>query len=140
MPDDFKSFIGASLRGVEKKDYSWFFTFGDRLVIATESPWRFVTPDGIAVTSEDHGQKFGLPSPVDAAERVTSRLASLSVQSVSLDPKTGDLFVSFGERLCLQFLQMSCGYESWRATTEQGESICLGGGERIEFFPTTKNS
>lgn len=137
MPDDFKLFIGASLRAVEKKDYSWFFTFGDWLVIATESLWRVVTPEGITVTSEDHQQKFGLPAPVDAAERVLSRLASFPVQSVSVEPKTGDLFVSFDEGLYLQFLQESSGYESWRATTKQGDSICTGGG-KIAFFPAVR--
>ncbi len=139
MPAYLKLFIGASLQGVEKKDFSWFFRFGDRRVIGTESPWRFVTPERIAVTSEDHGHKFGLPSPVDATERVMSRLASLPVQSVSEHAETGDLFVTFGERLYLQFLQMSCGYESWHVTTHSGEAICTGGGE-IAYIASTKNS
>jgi hypothetical protein len=139
MSDDFKLFVGALLRSVEKKDYSWFFAFGDPLRIVTESPWRFITPEGIIVTSEDHGQQFGLPQPVDAGERVMSRLTALQVQSVSCDPKTGDLCVSFADKLYLQFLQISCGYESWRTITEQGESICMGGGE-IAYFPTAKKS
>jgi hypothetical protein len=67
-----------------------------------------------------------------------SRLTGLQVQSISCDAKTGDLFVSFGDRLHLQFLQMSCGYESWRATSKHGKSICTGGGE-IVYFPATKN-
>src|SRR5712691_600922 len=137
MPDDFKSFIRQSLQRVEKKDYTWFFIFGDSLHVDTESPWRLVTADGIAVTSEDHKQQFGLPEPVDAAERVTSQLATLQVQSVACDAKTGDFFISFAERLYLHFLQMSCGYESWRITTTRGQSICMGGGE-IAFFPTVK--
>jgi len=139
MPDDFKSFVGTSLRSLERKDYSWFFVFGDSLRIDTESFWRFVAPEGIIVTSEDHGHQFGLPQPVGAAQRVTSRLAGHRIQSVGCDPQTGDLLVTFEERLCLQFLQPSCGYESWRATTPYGESICMGGGE-IAYFPATKNS
>jgi hypothetical protein len=139
MPEDLKSFVGASLESMETLDYSWFFRFGEPLLIATESPWRFITPDGIIVTSEDHGHQFGLPHPVDATERVMSRLAGLHVQSVSCDAKTGDLFVSFGERLYLQFLQLSCGYESWRAFTSEGQSICIGGG-KIAYFPRAKNS
>jgi hypothetical protein len=139
MRDDFESFVGVALRRVEKKDYSWFFTFGDRLAIGTESSWRLVTPDGVAVTSEDHEQKFGLPAPVDAAERVMARLASHRVQAVSLDATTGDMHVSFAESMYLHFIQMSCGYESWRATTPRGESICLGGG-RISFFPVSQES
>jgi hypothetical protein len=38
MPDDLKSFVGASLQSVEEKDYSWFFTFDAPLLIASESP------------------------------------------------------------------------------------------------------
>lgn len=139
MPDNLTSFAGASLRSVEQTDYSWFFSFGDGLAIGTESPWRLVTPDGIAVSSDDHGHQFGLPSPVDAADRVMSRLASHLVLAVSVDAKTGDLLVSFADKSHLQFLQMSCGYESWRVTTQHGESICLGGG-KIAFLPAAKKS
>ena len=59
--------VGLQLKAVEKKDYSWFFTFDDGGSIATESFWRLITIEGVAVTSEDHGHQFGLPAPVDAA-------------------------------------------------------------------------
>jgi len=141
MSDNFKLFVaepfaGASFRSLEKRDYSWFFKFDQPLSISTESSWRFITPERIEVTSEDHGHPFGLSQPVDAIERVMSRLAGVQVQSVSCNPKTGDLCVFFGESLYLQFLQMSCGYESWRAHSKLGQSICLGGGE-IAYFRET---
>jgi len=143
MEDDFKSFIGApfvgaSLRSLEKSGVSWFFKFDEPLSIATESSWRFITPERIEVTSEDHGHPFGLRQPVDAIERVTSRLSGVGVQSVSCDATTGDLSVFFGEKLYLEFLQMSCGYESWRAHSKLGSSVCLGGGE-IAYFPETSS-
>jgi hypothetical protein len=141
MSDDFKSFVGApfvgaSLRSLEKSGFSWFFKFDEPLSIATESSWRFITPERIEVTSEDHGYPFGLPQPVDAIERVMSRLSGVQVQSVSCDATTGARSVFFGEKLYLQFLQMSCGYESWRVHSKLGLSFCLGGGE-IAYFPET---
>jgi hypothetical protein len=82
-PADYKSdcqpLVGQTLRSVEKKDYSWFFVFADDISIVTESTWRLLSEDGIIVTSEDHGHQFGLPAPVDAAERV---LAGVSRKAV----------------------------------------------------------
>ena len=92
-------FVGASLQRVEKLDYSWFFTFGESLLIATGSLWRLITPEKIAVSSEDHGHKFGLPQPVDASESVLPRLASLKVQTISIDGQTGDFVRRNGIRL-----------------------------------------
>jgi uncharacterized cupin superfamily protein len=131
MWSQFQAFVGQSLRSIEKLDYSWFFRFDPPLLIVTEAPWRLVTPQGIAVTDTDHGQQFGLPEPVDAATRVLSSLPAREVQSMILDKKTGDLRVNFAADTYLHFLQMSCGYEAWRADTAEGEVICLGGGDTV---------
>lgn len=123
-----QSFVGRSLRSVEKLDWSWFFRFDAEHLIVTEAPWRLITPQGIAIADGDHGGQFGLPKPVDAANRVVSCLASPEVQSVTLDEQTGDLRLGFVEGAYLQFLQLSCGYEAWRARIPRGEVICTGGG------------
>jgi hypothetical protein len=47
----------------------------------------------------DHGHKFGLPQPVDASESVLPRLASLKVQTISIDGQTGDFVRRNGIRL-----------------------------------------
>jgi len=125
--------VGQHLRSVEKKDYTWFFEFADDIAISTESPWRFMSAGGIVVTSEDHGQQFGLPAPVDAAERVLSRAAGQAVIAASIMRTTGDLSIEFAQQLHIQLLQMSCGYESWRLHIRGSETICTGGGE-IAYF------
>lgn len=66
VPPDMTWLIGRTINKVEKLDYSWFFVLNDGGSIATESPWRLVTSQGIVVTSEDHGHPFGLPAPVNA--------------------------------------------------------------------------
>ena len=113
--------------------YTWFFEFADDIAISTESPWRFMSAEGIVVTSEDHGHQFGLPAPVDAAERVLARVTGQAVVAASIIRRTGDLSIEFDQQLHLQFLQMSCGYESWRLHIRGNETICTGGGD-IAFF------
>jgi hypothetical protein len=128
-----KPLIGQTLRSVEKKDYSWFFVFADEISIVTEGPWRFLSADGIVVTSEDDGHQFGLPAPVDAADRVLTGISRKTVVAASIIPSTADLIVDFGSQVHLQFLQMSCGYESWRLYIRGSETICMGGGD-IAYF------
>jgi hypothetical protein len=128
-----KALIGNSLRSVEKRDYSWFFVFSDEFTVVTEAPWRFITHDGIYVTSEDHGHQFGLPEPVDAAHRVMIRAATQVVTAALINPLTGDLTFHLGEQTRLEFLQMSCGYEAWRLYHGGTETICTGGGA-IAYF------
>jgi hypothetical protein len=53
-----QSFVGKSLRNIEKVDWSWFFRFDAPLVIVTEAQWRLITPQGIAVADGDHKQQF----------------------------------------------------------------------------------
>lgn len=125
--------VGARLRFVEKKDYSWFFTLTDNVNVATETPWRFVNGDRVVVTSEDHGHKFGLPNPVDASVCVLSAVQDAPIQTVRIDTATGDLFVYFSDKMFLQFLQMSGGLEAWRLFIGQREFICTGGGEITVF-------
>jgi len=126
--------VGQKLQTVEKKDCSWTFVFADEISIVTESPWRFLTPDGIVVTSEDHGHQFGLPAPVDAAERVLAAVSTRPVVAASITRTAADLIVDFGSQVQLQFFQMSCGYEAWRLYNHGDETICTGGGD-IAYFP-----
>jgi hypothetical protein len=126
--------VGASVIAVEKRDFSWFFRFDETHFVMTEGNWRLVGPDGIIVTAEDDGRRFGLSEPVDAAICVKSVLAPLSIQATQVNDRTGDLRLDFGESIYLEFLQMSSGYESWSARTAAGDTFCIGGGE-ISFFP-----
>ena len=124
---------GARLCSVEKKDYSWFFSFTDNISVATEDAWRFVNANRIVVTSEDHGQQFDLPNPVNSSVCVLSVVQDTLTRSFRIDTSTGDLFVYFSDDMFLQFLQMSGGYEAWRLFVGDCEFICTGGGEIARF-------
>jgi hypothetical protein len=127
--------VGSELVSVERRDYSWFFEYGADIFVATEAPWRLIADGRIVVTSEDHGHQFGLPERVDAAAMLLARVRGRRAAAAAIAPSTGDLTIDFVERMQLQFLQMSLGYESWRLFVQATEIVCCGGGE-IVHVPT----
>jgi len=132
MKHDITWLVGRQFAQVEKMDYTWFLRLDDGSVIATESTWRLVTDQGVTVTSEDDGQQFGLPAPLDVASAVEKELAGQTVSGFGLDSITGDLTIEF-ESKRLQILCLSSGYESWRLTHGTQDLICTGGGNIVEF-------
>jgi hypothetical protein len=120
--------LNQRLSQVEKKDFSWFFTFAQSGSIATESFWRLITPERILVTSEDHGHLFGLKEPVDAAKCVMSTIENRMITHYSCPDICSDLILYFEDKIELQFLITSGGFESWRAMNDNVQVICMGGG------------
>jgi hypothetical protein len=120
--------VGRTIKKVEKIDYSWFFVLDDGSSIGTESPWRLITANEIVVTSEDDGHPFGLPVPVNAAERVTKAIVQNPVSRFELREGSSDLVLRFAGDAAIEFLNLSCGYEGWRTVHGQQQMICLGGG------------
>ena len=129
MPVDLTWFVGKQLVDATKKDFSWSFVFSDGGSVITESVWRLVTNEGIGVASEDHGQTFGLKGPVDAGVSVLAATKEKKILQVRIAERTSDLLVLFGQDVSLEFLNLSCGYESWRAGRGSEEVVCMGGGQ-----------
>lgn len=121
--------VGLKVSSVEKRDYTDFFHFtsGDRA--QTEGPWRLIRDGRVEVTSEDHGQKFGLPAPVDAAAAAGEALLGQMVETAEIQKNTGDLVLRFKGGTELQLLQMSGGHESWQLYLNGAQIICTGGGD-----------
>ncbi len=134
MPAELAWLVGRRLVQVAKIDYSWRFTLTDGGIIMTESGWRLVTQKGIEVASEDHGQIFGLKEPVDASARVIAAINGKKILAVTITERTSDLSLRFDEQVTLEFLNLSCGYESWRAKQGAAEVICMGGGQ-LAIYP-----
>ncbi|MHB1033653.1 MAG: hypothetical protein ACYC35_15470 [Pirellulales bacterium] len=132
MKPDLAWLMERRVESVEKKDLSWFFNFEDGSSLGTESAWRLITAEGVAVTSEDHGHSFGLPVPVDAGHVAMAKIAGRPVDRFLLDERTGDLSLCFGATLALQFLTLSSGYEGWRLVHGAQEIISTGGGRVAE--------
>ncbi|MBS0411116.1 MAG: hypothetical protein JSR86_14450 [Proteobacteria bacterium] len=126
LGSDLRSLVGFGAGG-------WQFAFSDHGMLTTSSLWRVVSPKEIVVTSEDHGQMFGLPSPVSVFERVANALpASSRITGVTVSPATADLRIDFGPLAALEIISTSCGYEAWLLRVSLGsemlELVGLGGG------------
>jgi hypothetical protein len=120
--------VGLNVTAVEKLDYTLFCRFGPNDRAQTEGPWRLIRDGRVEVTSEDDGQKFGLPAPVDATAIVREALTGKVVAKAEIHENTGDLVLTFADGTELQLLQMSGGYESWHLYVKGQEIICTGGG------------
>jgi hypothetical protein len=137
MSVDLTWFVGKQLIDTAKKDNLWSFVFSDGGSVVTESGWRLISKEGIGVASEDHGHTFGLKGPVDACTRVLAATKGKKILEVRIAERTSDLLVLFEQEVSLEFLNLSCGYESWRAGHGSEEVICMGGGQ-LALHPNKK--
>ncbi len=133
-PFDFSWMNGRKVEFSFSEPATWFVTFGDSLTISVCCPWRLIRHGGIAVSSDDHLQKFGLPAPIDAAERATSLLADSTVERVELREGTADLFVYFQDDCRLEIIPLSSGYESWQVSTPSGKRVIAQGGGQLSAW------
>jgi len=129
MPGDLTWLVGKQLIEASKKDFTWFFVFSDGGSIATESFWRLLASRGIEATTTDDGQLFGLKEPLDASERVLAATQEKKILEIQIAQRTSDLSLVFEKGVRIDFLNLSCGYESWRAKHGSEEVICMGGGQ-----------
>lgn len=105
--------VGRTAR-VERREADWAFLFDPDFAISIATLWRLIDTTHVCVTSQDDGHRFGLPAPVDAAEKANSLLSGKAVDRVEVDSRTGDLRVHFQPPLTLEFVTTSSGYESWQ--------------------------
>jgi hypothetical protein len=122
---------------VGRREHDWIFDLSDGVVLAASAPWRIVANGRIAFASEDHGQLFGLASPLDGETEARKFLGGKTITSAILDRQTADLILQFDSATRIDIFNNSAGYEGWEATyVAQGERrslIALGGGELALF-------
>jgi hypothetical protein len=92
----------------------WVFSFDDGTHLTVECPWRIMKNSGIAVSSEDHLQRYGLPAPIDAVSEARELLVGATVIDLALAKMPLDLYFTFSSKLVLQVIPFSCGYECWQ--------------------------
>ena len=117
------------------REYDWVFAFDGDAQLVVSCLWRLLESNRIRFTSEDEGQKFGLPLPVDAAAELNRRIANASVETVILRPHTLDLEMHFSTGHVLQVIPDSSGYEAWIAYNGNRQYIADGGG-RLSVLDT----
>jgi hypothetical protein len=122
---------------IERRAADWAFSFEDAGHLNTDSPWRLVVEERIAVADEDDGQMFGLGQPVDATGRANALLAAEQVATVQVDRVTADIRILFESGLRLDIFNISSGHEAWQAKFPRGDQtvtlVGMGGG-RVAFF------
>jgi hypothetical protein len=120
-------------QSLTRREFDWAITFDQKTNITVGCLWRLLESGRIRFTSEDDGQRFGLPAPVDAAAEVNRRLAGAAVIGVELRQGILDLEIKFSTGHILQIIPDSSGYDAWNASGLNGEFIAVGGGELTTF-------
>jgi hypothetical protein len=132
---DFSWMVGRTINNVALNEPTqWSFSFEPRVGIGAECPWRLLRDGRVVISSEDHLQQYGLPTPLDAAAVASDALAGASVLRVEVREGAADLLLDLSGGLRLEFIPISSGYESWSVTTPSGfQVIAQGGGQLSEW-------
>jgi len=108
-----KHIAGRRLQGINRFGVGgWQFHFGESVTLTTECNWRIVSATKIEITSDDDGQKFGLPEPIDSRVEALKLVVDESVLDVQVDPSCADLILRFGA-VRLEIVNHSSAYEAW---------------------------
>ena len=74
MDFDVSWMLGRELADVKfMAPASWSFRFGEGVEIRSDTVWHIVVGGRIALSSEDHEQRYGLPSPDRCGGSVSNR-------------------------------------------------------------------
>lgn len=124
---------GLGFRSLVHREFDWAISFTDGTCLVIACLWRLIDSDRIAVTSNDDTQKFGLPTRVDSAAEVSSRLTNTSVSDVQVSTDTLDLEIHFGTQFIFQIIPDSSGFESWQLSGRNQSFVAQGGGQLVVF-------
>ena len=94
-------------------------------MLSTQSQWRLLSPNAILLTSEDDGQQYGLPKPVDAVGNIGELLKRRVVSKVEVDQASADFNIYFDNETVLQIVNLSSGCEAWTLDSE-GDFLMVG--------------
>src|SRR6516225_8014763 len=119
--------VGHRFQSLARREYDWVVAFDKDASLVVACLWRLVESGRIRFTSEDDGQQFGLPAPVDAVAEVNRRLAGAAVEAVELREGLLDLELRFSTGHSIQVIPDSSGYEAWQASNGDRQIIAVGG-------------
>jgi hypothetical protein len=128
--------VGTTLRAVEVDEVGrWTLAFANGGFLYVMCPWRLVLHEKIAISSKDHGQRYGLPGPLDAASELLTRLHADHVTAVSITHGTADVIVAFRSGGRLDVIPFCSGYEAWEAFSPSRYHLIAQGGGQLTAFP-----
>jgi Immunity protein 35 len=125
--------VDLRLASVSRRDFDWVFEFDSKSLLTVAYLWRLLQDGRIRRTSEDHGQQFGLPAPVDAAADLNQRIAGKTITAAELQEGTLDLRLQFDRTHVLEIIPNSSGYEAWKLdyVKERRTQYFADGGGRL---------
>jgi hypothetical protein len=88
-------------------------SLSDGYAISAETLCRFVGGSGDFISSQDHGQMFGLAEPYDAAEKINKAIKDKEIKEAKLTEDTSDLTLVV-ESGRLEIICNSAGYECYQ--------------------------
>jgi hypothetical protein len=112
---------------------SWSLSFGSA-GLNIGCPWRIVSGDRITLGGSDHGQKFGLPRPVDVQNEALRLLGGKPVEGANIDETTADLRISFADGVRVDVFNDSSGYEGWTFGDQRGLKLVAQGGGQVAIW------
>jgi hypothetical protein len=127
--NDLDWLVGARFGRLNRREYDWAISFDGEISLNVGCLWRLLEAGSIRFTSDDDGQVFGLPTPVNACAEVNSRLAAAVVESVHLRDGTLDLSLNFSTGHVLELIAVSSGYEAWNLGDHNQSFVATGGGK-----------
>lgn len=121
---------GKTILGFEILDHGFCsMSLSDGYAISAETLCRYVGETGEFISSQDHGQMFGLTHPYDAAEKINKALKGKIIKKADLTDNTGDLtLIVDGGRL--EVICNSAGYESYQLNGPDNLIIVGRGGKQ----------
>ena len=129
-----QSIKGLKCTQITRSGFSWRFDFQDIFTIHVNCPWRIISEKSIALGSEDDGQKFGLPEPLDGIKEAIRLLSEKTVTKATIEEITGDIAIEFDSNLRIEVFNHSSGYEGWECQSKSGLNVVGMGGGGITSF------
>ncbi len=119
----------------DAETHEWVFRFGRDTSLRVAAPWRITGSGRIELSHEDHGQRFGLPRPVDGIATAMALLGGRRVNEFSVASLSADATIDLGDGYQLQIFNSSSGYEGWTLSDVGGRQIIAqGGGHLVEVL------
>ena len=117
------------------ESYAWRLHFESGATLYVGCTWRKIEKSVIVCTSEDHGHKFGLPTPIDGIALLEA-LSQFPITAVTVQSGTADILIEFGEDASLEIISTSAGYEPWSASHPKLGKVVATGQGRLHYLPS----
>ena len=101
----------------------------------TGCTWRVIADGRLVVANRDHKQMFGLKAPYDACAAVMEFLGERKILAADLDPKIGDITITFEGNRRLEVINDSAGYEGWTLMRPDKYTLVATSGGEVSGYP-----